>query len=117
MLFIQLAEGKYDVQITLMKPLDYERRNSYLINLLAVDGANDASKRLQARATVAVDVLDVQVSGSVTVNPPRSIPVNEIAGDQSCERFALLPSDCVWRRSQCWRCNFHRNGTPCAFSL
>lgn len=44
------------------KPLDYERRNSYLINLLAVDGANDPLKRLQARATVAVDVLDVQVS-------------------------------------------------------
>lgn len=60
--FFQLAEGKYDVQITLAKPLDYERRNSYLINLLAVDGASDPSKRLQARATVAVDVLDVQVS-------------------------------------------------------
>lgn len=60
----QLAEGKYDVQITLAKPLDYERRNSYLINLLAVDGASDPSKRLQARATVAVDVLDVQVSRS-----------------------------------------------------
>lgn len=62
--FFQLAEGKYDVQITLAKPLDYERRNSYLINLLAVDGASDPSKRLQARATVAVDVLDVQVSRS-----------------------------------------------------
>ena len=59
----QLAEGKYDVQITLSKSLDYERRNSYLINLLAVDGASDVSRRLQARATVAVDVLDVQVSG------------------------------------------------------
>lgn len=52
------------MQIMLAKPLDYERRNSYLINLLAVDGASDPSKRLQARATVAVDVLDVQVSRS-----------------------------------------------------
>lgn len=58
----QLAEGKYDVQISLAKSLDYERRNSYLINLLAIDGASDVSRRLQARATVAVDVLDVQVS-------------------------------------------------------
>jgi hypothetical protein len=62
--FFQLAEGKYDVRITLAKPLDYERRNSYLINLLAIDGASDPLKRLQARATVAVDVLDVQVSRS-----------------------------------------------------
>jgi len=62
--FFQLAEGKYDVRIALAKPLDYEKRNSYLINLLAVDGASDPLKRLQARATVAVDVLDVQVSRS-----------------------------------------------------
>ncbi|KAL2722130.1 protocadherin-like wing polarity protein stan isoform X1 [Vespula maculifrons] len=61
----KLAEGKYDVQITLAKPLDYEKRNSYLINLLAVDSPSDPSKRLQARATVAVDVLDVQVSRSL----------------------------------------------------
>lgn len=73
----KLAEGKYDVQITLMKPLDYERRNSYLINLLAVDGANDASKRLQARATVAVDVLDVQDQPPVFLNAPYSVALAE----------------------------------------
>ena len=60
--FFQLAEGKYDVQITLTEALDYERRNSYLINLVAIDGASDPLKRLQAKATVAVDVLDVQVN-------------------------------------------------------
>lgn len=53
------------MQITLAKSLDYEKRNSYLINLLAVDSPSDPSKRLQARATVAVDVLDVQVSRSL----------------------------------------------------
>ena len=57
----QLGEGKYDVRIILAKPLDYERRNSYLINLVAIDGASEPYKRLQAKATVAVDVLDVQV--------------------------------------------------------
>lgn len=44
----------------MVEPLNYERRNSYLITLLATDGAIDPAKRLQARATVAVDVLDVQ---------------------------------------------------------
>ncbi|XP_026826101.1 cadherin EGF LAG seven-pass G-type receptor 2 isoform X2 [Ooceraea biroi] len=73
----KLAEGRYDVQITLAKPLDYERRNSYLINLLAVDGANDPLKRLQARATVAVDVLDVQDQPPVFLNAPYSAALPE----------------------------------------
>ncbi|OAD57755.1 Cadherin-23 [Eufriesea mexicana] len=73
----KLAEGKYDVQISLSKSLDYERRNSYLINLLAVDGASDVSKRLQARATVAVDVLDVQDQPPVFLNAPYSAALPE----------------------------------------
>ncbi|XP_034183183.2 cadherin 74A [Osmia lignaria lignaria] len=73
----KLAEGKYAVQITLMKPLDYERRNSYLINLVAVDGASNASKRLQARATVAVDVLDVQDQPPVFLNAPYNAALPE----------------------------------------
>ncbi|XP_033335314.2 cadherin 74A [Megalopta genalis] len=73
----KLAEGRYDVQITLAKPLDYERRNSYLINLLAVDGASDAAKVLQARATVAVDVLDVQDQPPVFLNAPYSAALPE----------------------------------------
>ncbi|XP_076753802.1 cadherin 74A [Xylocopa sonorina] len=73
----KLAEGKYDVQVALSKPLDYERRNSYLINLLATDGASDVSKRLQARATVAVDVLDVQDQPPVFLNAPYSAALPE----------------------------------------
>nr|XP_003700747.1 PREDICTED: cadherin EGF LAG seven-pass G-type receptor 2 [Megachile rotundata]XP_012134616.1 PREDICTED: cadherin EGF LAG seven-pass G-type receptor 2 [Megachile rotundata] len=73
----KLAEGNYSVQIVLMKPLDYERRNSYLINLLAVDGASNASKRLQARATVAVDVLDVQDQPPVFLNAPYNAALPE----------------------------------------
>lgn len=78
----KLAEGRYDVQITLMNPLDYERRNSYLINLLAVDGASDPFKRLEARATVAVDVLDVQDQPPAFLNAPYSaaLPENTPAG-------------------------------------
>ncbi|KAG7208603.1 hypothetical protein KM043_014812 [Ampulex compressa] len=76
----KLAEGKYDVQITLTEPLDYERRNSYLINLLATDGASDPLKRLQARATVAVDVLDVQDQPPVFLNAPYSAALPENTG-------------------------------------
>ncbi|XP_066594844.1 cadherin-87A [Prorops nasuta] len=73
----KVTEGKYDVQITLIKSLDYERRNSYLINLLATDGASGPSKRLQARATVAVDVLDVQDQPPVFLNAPFSAALPE----------------------------------------
>ncbi|XP_058795727.1 cadherin EGF LAG seven-pass G-type receptor 3 [Phymastichus coffea] len=69
---LKLSEGKYDVQITLMEALDYERRNSYLINLVAVDGATDPLKRLQAKATVAIDVLDIQDQPPIFINAPYS---------------------------------------------
>ncbi|KAJ8680655.1 hypothetical protein QAD02_016442 [Eretmocerus hayati] len=74
---VKLAEGKYDVQITLNEALDYEKRNSYLINLVATDGASDPLKRLQAKATVAVDVLDVQDQPPTFVNAPYSAAVAE----------------------------------------
>ncbi|XP_012262137.2 cadherin-23 isoform X2 [Athalia rosae] len=78
----KLGEGRYEVRITLAKPLDYERRNSYLINLVAVDGASDPAKRLNARATVAVDVLDVQDQPPTFLNAPYSaaLPENTPAG-------------------------------------
>ncbi|XP_046625369.1 cadherin-23 isoform X1 [Neodiprion virginianus] len=78
----KLAEGRYEVRITLASPLDYERRNSYLINLVAVDGASDPAKRLHARATVAVDVLDVQDQPPTFLNAPYSaaLPENTPAG-------------------------------------
>ncbi|XP_011505905.1 PREDICTED: cadherin-23 [Ceratosolen solmsi marchali] len=79
---LKLAEGKYDVQITLTEALDYERRNSYLINLVAIDGASDPLKRLQAKATIAVDVLDVQDQPPSFINAPYSaaLPENSVAG-------------------------------------
>ncbi|XP_051155276.1 cadherin-23-like isoform X2 [Leptopilina boulardi] len=80
----KLAEGKYDVQITLSHALDYEKRNSYLINLVAIDGASDPFKRLQSRATIAVDVLDVQDQRPIFLNAPYSaaLPENTPEGYQ-----------------------------------
>lgn len=73
----KIAEGKYDVRIRVMLPLNYERRSSYLITLLAIDGASDPTKRLQARATVAVDVLDVQDQPPIFLNAPYSAAIPE----------------------------------------
>ncbi|XP_011302373.1 cadherin EGF LAG seven-pass G-type receptor 2 [Fopius arisanus] len=73
----KISEGKYDVRITVVQPLNYERRNSYLITLLATDGAGDFSKRLQARATVAVDILDVQDQPPIFLNAPYSAAIPE----------------------------------------
>lgn len=74
------------MQITLTEALDYERRNSYLINLVAIDGASDPLKRLQAKATVAVDVLDVQV---------RIIRPHRCALAFLCLAFFLFPIDTI----------------------
>ncbi|KAF7997629.1 hypothetical protein HCN44_006200 [Aphidius gifuensis] len=73
----KISEGTYDVKITLSQPLNYERRNSYLITLLATDGASDPTKRLQARATVAVDILDVQDQPPIFLNAPYSAAIPE----------------------------------------
>lgn len=73
----KVAEGKYDVRIRVVKSLNYERRSSYLITLLATDGASDVAKRLKARATVAVDVLDVQDQPPIFLNAPYSAAIPE----------------------------------------
>ncbi|XP_063973499.1 cadherin-23 isoform X2 [Diachasmimorpha longicaudata] len=73
----KISEGKYDVRITLVQSLNYERRNSYLIALLATDGAGDISKRLQANATVAVDIIDVQDQPPMFLNAPYSAAIPE----------------------------------------
>ncbi|XP_057327404.1 cadherin-23 isoform X2 [Microplitis mediator] len=73
----KITEGKYDVRISVLRPLNYERRSSYLITLLATDGASDPGKRLQAKATVAVDVLDVQDQPPIFLNAPYSAAIPE----------------------------------------
>lgn len=56
----RISDGNFTAIITLMKPLDFESRSSYILTLLAVDGS--PTNRLQSIATISINVVDKQVS-------------------------------------------------------
>lgn len=69
------AEGNFTAIITLLKPLDFETRPSYLLTLMARDGAS--SNPLTAFATISINVIDVQDQPPVFVNAPYSTTIPE----------------------------------------
>lgn len=55
----RISDGNFTAIITLLKPLDFESRSSYILTLLAVDGS--PTNRLQSIATISINVVDKQV--------------------------------------------------------
>lgn len=53
----KLSEGNFTTMITLLKPLDFETRPSYLLTIMAKDGA--ATNALSAFATVSINVVSL----------------------------------------------------------
>lgn len=58
----RISDGNFTAIITLLKPLDFESRSSYILTLLAVDGS--PTNRLQSIATISINIVDKQVSHS-----------------------------------------------------
>lgn len=56
----RISDGNFTAIITLLKPLDFESRSSYILTLLAVDGS--PTNRLQSIATISINVVDKQVT-------------------------------------------------------
>lgn len=56
----KISDGNFTAIITLLKPLDFESRSSYILTLLAVDGS--PTNPLQSIATISINVVDKQVS-------------------------------------------------------
>ena len=73
----KVGEGQYRGIVTLVRPLDYEQRSAYSLQLRATDGATDPAKRLSTAARIAVQVVDVQDQPPVFLNAPYSATVPE----------------------------------------
>lgn len=71
----QIGEGNFTVVITLLRPLDFETRDSYVLTLMARDGAT--VHPLTALATVAINVIDIQDQPPVFINAPYSATISE----------------------------------------
>lgn len=77
MFLLQVGEGQYRGIVSLARPLDYEQRSAYTLQLRATDGAADPSNRLSTVARVAVQVTDVQDQPPAFLNAPYSATVPE----------------------------------------
>lgn len=73
--WFQIAEGRYNASIKLLKQLDFETRPSYVLTLLAKDGAN--TNPLSAFATISINLIDIQDQPPVFINAPYSITLQE----------------------------------------
>lgn len=71
----RISDGNFTTIITLLKPLDYETRSSYILTLMAVDGAKP--NPLSSIATVSVNIVDKQDQAPVFLNAPYSVTVAE----------------------------------------
>lgn len=71
----KLGDGNFTAHIELLKSLDFETRASYVLTLVARDGAQ--VNRLSALATVSINVIDVQDQPPVFSNAPYSVTIEE----------------------------------------
>lgn len=71
----QISDGNFTAIITLMKPLDFESRSSYILTLLAEDGSQ--TNPLSSVATISINVVDKQDQAPIFLNAPYSVTVQE----------------------------------------
>lgn len=71
----RISDGNFTATLTLLKPLDYETRSSYILTLMATDGAN--TNPLSSIATVSINIVDKQDQAPVFLNAPYSVTVQE----------------------------------------
>lgn len=71
----RISDGNFTAIITLLKPLDYETRSSYILTLLAKDGS--PVNPLSSVASVTINVVDIQDQKPVFLNAPYSVTVAE----------------------------------------
>lgn len=71
----KLNEGNFTGSLTLIQTLDFETRSSYVLTIIAKDGA--AVNSLTAYATVSINVIDVQDQPPVFLNAPYSATIAE----------------------------------------
>lgn len=71
----RISDGNFTAIITLMKPLDFESRSSYILTIQAQDGS--ITNPLSSIATVSINVVDKQDQAPIFLNAPYSVTVQE----------------------------------------
>lgn len=71
----KFGEGNFTGTLTLMQALDFETRSSYVLTIMAKDGA--AVNSLTAYATVSINVQDVQDQPPIFLSSPYSATIAE----------------------------------------
>lgn len=71
----RISDGNFTAIITLLKALDYESRSSYILTLMAVDGAK--TNPLSSIATISINIVDKQDQAPVFLNAPYSVTLEE----------------------------------------
>lgn len=88
----RIGDGNFTTIITLEEPLDFESRPSYILTLLATDGAE--TNALSAMATISVNVVDVQDQPPVFNNAPYSATIEEnMPADSSVLTIMAMDGD------------------------
>lgn len=71
----RISDGNFTAIITLMKPLDFESRSSYILTLQAKDGSK--TNPLSSITTISINVVDKQDQTPIFLNAPYSVTVQE----------------------------------------
>lgn len=71
----RISDGNFTAIITLMKPLDFESRSSYILTLLAADGS--ITNPLSSVASISINIVDKQDQAPIFLNAPYSVTVQE----------------------------------------
>lgn len=71
----RISDGNFTAIITLMKPLDYETRSSYILTIVAEDDA--ILNPLSSVTTVSINIADIQDQAPVFLNAPYSVSIRE----------------------------------------
>lgn len=77
----RISDGNFTAIITLLKPLDYETRSSYVLTLLAEDGS--ITNPLKSMASISINIVDVQDQAPVFLNAPYSATIQENTPEDS----------------------------------
>lgn len=77
----RISDGNFTAIITLLKPLDYETRSSYVLTLLAEDGS--ITNPLTSMASISMNIVDVQDQAPVFINAPYSATIQENVPEDS----------------------------------
>ncbi|KAG5681556.1 hypothetical protein PVAND_010976 [Polypedilum vanderplanki] len=72
---VKRTEGNYTIELRLLKPLDYETKNSYSLTIVAKDGSRD--NPLQSNATINIKIIDAQDQPPLFNGMPYTASVEE----------------------------------------